>query len=266
MIRNGGFQPPWKLRGSESNAATNLKLMSQLLDDLNTDGFTIVSQVLSASAVIAAREACTRALECPAAATSVLADRDGAAYGARNLLQLWPGVVDLARTPKLAALLTQILGPDGGLVRGLYFDKPPGHTWALPWHRDLTIAVKQHGPLGRFNRPTTKAGVPHVEAPRDLLATMLTVRIHLDDVTEANGPLRVIPGSHKTTATRAEAILRCQAGDAILMRPILLHASGHSAEGHAEHRRTVHLEFAPRAELGEGYEWGEYVGLGEPGA
>jgi hypothetical protein len=233
--------------------------MPDFLDGLFANGFAIVPKVLSLSEVIAAREACARALTGAEAASSVLADRDGAAYGARNLLQLWPGVADLARTPKLASLLTQILGPDAGLVRVLYFDKPPGHSWALPWHRDLTIAVKQHGSMGRFNRPTTKAGVPHVEAPRDLLATMLTVRIHLDDVTEANGPLRVIPGSHETTADRAEVILRCRAGDAVLMRPLLLHASGHSAEGHTEHRRTVHLELAPSQELGEGYEWWEFV-------
>jgi len=233
--------------------------MPDFPDGLFADGFAIVPKVLSLSEVTAAREACARALTGAGAASSVLADRDGAAYGARNLLQLWPGVADLVRTPKLALLLTQILGPDAGLVRVLYFDKPPGHSWALPWHRDLTIAVKQHGPLGRFNRPTTKAGVPHVEAPKDLLATMLTVRIHLDDVTDANGPLRVIPGSHATTADRAEVILRCHAGDAVLMRPLLLHASGQSAEGHAEHRRTIHLEFAPSQELGEEYEWWEFV-------
>jgi len=233
--------------------------MPDFLDRLYADGFAIVPEVLSPLTVIAAREACARALTAEATASSVLADRDGAAYGARNLLQLWPGVADLARAPKLASPLTQVLGPDGGLVRGLFFDKPPGHSWALPWHRDLTITVKQHGTLGRFNRPTTKAGVPHVEAPKDLLATMLTVRIHLDDVTDANGPLRVIPGSHETTATRAEVVLRCHAGDAILMRPLLLHASGHSAEGHVEHRRTIHLEFAPSQDLGEGYEWWEFV-------
>jgi len=67
-----------------------------------------------------------------------------------------------------------VLGPQGGLTRGLYFDKPPGNSWALPWHRDLTIAVKQHGPLGCFTNPTKKAGVPHVQAPAELLARMVT--------------------------------------------------------------------------------------------
>lgn len=226
---------------------------------ITRDGFTICPAVLSPSEILAAREACSRALTAESAAASVLTDRDGAAYGARNLLQLWPGVVELARHPKLAGPLHEILGPSAGLVRGLYFDKPPGHSWALPWHRDMTIAVKKHGLLGRFNRPTTKAGVPHVEAPADLLARMLTARIHLDDVTDANGPLRVMPGSHATSVERPEAILKCRAGDVVLMRPLLLHASGQSADGNVEHRRTVHLEFAPEVELGDDYEWRDFV-------
>ena len=31
--------------------------------------------------------------------------------------------------------------------------------------RDLTIALQEHGPIGgAFRNPTTKAGVPHVDA------------------------------------------------------------------------------------------------------
>jgi hypothetical protein len=41
-----------------------------------------------------------------------------------------------------------------------------------------------------------KVGVPHVEAPEWLLEKMLTMRLHLDDMTEENGPLKVLPGSH----------------------------------------------------------------------
>lgn len=233
--------------------------MSAILDQLATDGYSIVPRALTPSEVMSARDACSRALAASSAQVSVLADRDGAAYGARNLLQLWPEVVSIARAPGIAEVLNVAMGSQCGLVRGLYFDKPPGHSWALPWHRDMTIAVRKHGVVGRFSKPTTKAGVPHVEAPADLLAAMLTVRLHLDDVTERNGPLRVMPGSHAGPADRPEAILRCHAGDAILMRPLLLHASGHSAEGNSEHRRTIHLEFAPGDELGDGYEWREFV-------
>jgi len=46
----------------------------------------------------------------------------------------------------------------------VYFDKPPGHSWALPWHKDYSLAVREHGRAGVFTKPTVKAGVPHVVA------------------------------------------------------------------------------------------------------
>ena len=202
----------------------------------------------------------------------MLTSQRGRAYGARNLLQLWPGAVDLLRSAPLAGTLKDMLGEGAGVVRGLYFDKPPGSSWSLPWHRDLTVAVKRHGSLGRFNKPTFKAGVPHLEAPVELLATMLTARVHLDAMTPENGPLQVVPGSHRLTgalndgapdegAPRAAETIHCAAGDVLLMRPLLSHASIQSAEGCTAHRRIVHLEMSPTAELPDGYEWHDWVAL-----
>jgi ectoine hydroxylase-related dioxygenase (phytanoyl-CoA dioxygenase family) len=130
----------------------------------------------------------------------------------------------------------------------------------------LTIAVKKHGSFELFTKPTNKAGVPHVQAPVDLLATMLTVRFHLDAVTDRNGPLRVVPGSHDPEhaiqlGDREPVVLLCDAGDALLIRPLLLHASGHSEPDHQSHRRIVHLELASRPNLGDGYEWHDFVAI-----
>ena len=78
------------------------------------------------------------------------------------------------------AALAEVLGEECGLVRGLYFDKPPDQSWSLPWHRDQTIAVADNRlPTTYFRNPTKKEGVLHVEAPRELLQQMLTLRIHL---------------------------------------------------------------------------------------
>jgi ectoine hydroxylase-related dioxygenase (phytanoyl-CoA dioxygenase family) len=95
---------------------------------------------------------------------------------------------------------------------------------------------------------------------------MLTLRIHLDDVSDENGPLRVIPGSHAARDSdgvgveRAVTILAA-AGDVLAMRPLISHASGASLESAHRHRRILHMEFAAAHTLPDGYEWQKFIQL-----
>jgi ectoine hydroxylase-related dioxygenase (phytanoyl-CoA dioxygenase family) len=169
--------------------------------------------------------------------------------------------VTIWRRPPLFEALEGLLGPGFGLVRGLFFDKPPDNSWALPWHKDLTIAVRDNRlPSRHFSKPTTKGGVPHVEAPVEVLERMVTARIHLDDVSEEHGPLRVIPGSQRTGKalhlgeTPPQSILVRQ-GDVLLLRPLVAHASNRSCPNTQRHRRILHLEFTASSELPDGYHW-----------
>lgn len=185
-------------------------------------------------------------------------------YGSRNLLAASPWLGDLAQSPVLHELLRQTLGEDVGLVRGLFFDKPPDRSWSLPWHRDRTIAVKDNTlPTSYFKNPTRKAGIDHFEAPDQLLANMLTLRIHLDAMTAENGPLAVIPGSHllDTDKEKPPIVLSAAAGDVLAMRPLLSHASSMSQEGTTAHRRIVHLEFAADRMLPDGIQWHDFLPL-----
>lgn len=184
----------------------------------------------------------------------------GETYAARNLAELNPELLSIWKAPRLTELLSQVLGDAFGLVRILYFDKHPNRTWSLPWHKDMTIAVKDNSLVSeKFQKPTSKSGIDHVEAPLELLQQMLTLRIHLDAVTEDNGPLEVALGSHKNgkqavAENRVHKVL-CNAGDVLAIRPLVSHASGSSTEGTRQHRRILHLEFAAVSELPDGYQW-----------
>ncbi len=79
------------------------------------------------------------------------------------------------------------------------------------------------------------------QPPVAVLERMLTVRLHLDDCDLGNGPLHVIPGSHKSGRLSAAAIsdwrerlafVPCTIprGGVLLMRPLLLHASSPALE------------------------------------
>jgi len=125
--------------------------------------------------------------------------------------------------------------------------------------------VKQRIDVSGYGPWSIKEGVPHVQPPIEILETMVTVRLHLDDCDESNGPLRVIPGSHRTgrrdaadivksRANQKEVICSMQAGDALLMRPLLLHASSEASA--PAHRRVVHLEYSTGS-LASGLEWAE---------
>jgi ectoine hydroxylase-related dioxygenase (phytanoyl-CoA dioxygenase family) len=94
------------------------------------------------------------------------------------------------------------------------------------------------------------------------MAEMLAIRLHLDESHEDNGPLRVIPGSHKAGYLSAHEIATWKErpsvtcivpkGGTILMRPLLVHASSSSLK--PEPRRVIHLVFAA-ADLPQGLEW-----------
>ena len=185
----------------------------------------------------------------------------GKAYGSRNLLETFPDVEQMARNPKLQAFTEEVLGSRAGLVRVLYFDKPPGRSWSLPWHRDLTIAVKRNDLRSKeFRNPTTKAGVPHVEAPKSILETMLTLRIHLDAMHEQNGPLSVIPGSHRGESDSTPREIHLKAGDVFAMRPLISHSSRASVES-TSHRRIIHLELAASPVLPGDFQWQTFIAL-----
>ena len=189
----------------------------------------------------------------------------GHVYAARNLIDSIPEVTTVWQVDPMLALLREMLGDGFGLVRALFFDKPPERTWNLPWHKDTSISVKDNSiKSASFSRPTIKAGVPHVIASDEVLHQILTMRIHLDEVTDENGPLRVIPGSHVASDSLGVGVdnavtVHASAGDVLAMRPLISHASGSSLEGTLRHRRILHLEFSSAEPLPDGFHWHDFI-------
>ncbi len=231
---------------------------------LERDGFCLLKQAVTEATVERLLAVCRVTFE--GNSDSVLARSSrGHVYAARNLIESIPEVKTVWLCDSLMSFLREQLGDQFGLVRALFFDKPPDRTWALAWHKDTSIAVKDNSIASTsFSRPTTKAGVPHVIACDDVLKQMLTLRIHLDEVTEENGPLRVIPGSHLLSNNEGDGLnaavdVHAKAGDVLAMRPLISHSIGASKPGTQRHRRILHLEFAASAKLPDGMQWHDFV-------
>jgi hypothetical protein len=193
-------------------------------------------------------------------------------YAVRNLLEICPAVEELARQTKLRQFVTPVLGEGAFAVRAIYFDKVPGSNWSLFWHQDNVISVSARAEVAGYSAWSNKAGVWQVQPPVQVLEKMLALRIHLDDCGPENGPLRVLPGSHRFgwldehlddwKKRVPEVICTVRRGGVVMMSPLVLHASEKSdAVGH---RRVIHVEYACD-DLPEGLEWNNRVGaLGEP--
>jgi hypothetical protein len=162
-------------------------------------------------------------------------------------------IAAIAANGPMTRIAVSYLGITARPVRAIIFDKTPGANWALGWHQDRTIALKERVDVPGFTNWNTKSGVPHAEPPTDLLARMLTLRLFLDDCDEANGPLALALGTHRlgrvphdlvaAEAGKAERFTAIgKAGDLLVMRLLTIHASGRSQS--PAHRRVLHVDYS----------------------
>jgi ectoine hydroxylase-related dioxygenase (phytanoyl-CoA dioxygenase family) len=184
--------------------------------------------------------------------------RGETSYAVRHFFMDCPRAKEIAAKTVVVELAQAALGTNARLVRSLLFSKPPGANWRVPWHQDLTIAVSKKMELPQWGPWSVKSGIVHVQPPLDVMRQCLSLRIHLDDCTLKDGPLRVLPGSHQRGADNSshvgEVICEASAGDVLIMRPLLMHRSLPAAGGGP--RRVLHLEFSA-ANLPVGLAWAE---------
>ena len=231
---------------------------SALSQELATQGFAAVSNLYS-PAEIATLLQC---IEC-APAVGASFRRSQEVFAIRNLVGEIPTLFPLLATRALQTLLAEVLPAGCQLTKAIYFDKPAQSNWLVAWHQDLMINVDCRADLPGFGPWTAKAGWVAVQPPVGVLENTVTIRLHLDDCDATNGALKVVPGSHRqgvvpaqniASQTSMATVCAVPAGGAMLMKPLLLHASGRSTS--VRSRRVIHLEFSAQ-ELPTGLVWRE---------
>lgn len=221
-------------------------------DAFARDGFVLVPGVLAADG--------------RASVLAELQGRVGQGPGSRQLLTL-PWCQRLAGQLRAAPGLSDLIPPGHLAVQCTYFEKSRDTNWLVALHQDLAIPVRRKLEHPALHGWALKEATHFVQAPPQVLEQLVAVRVHLEDCGPNDGPLRVVPGSHamgvidsaealQLRGQRGEATCPAAQGAALVMRPLLLHASS-KASG-SSRRRLLHFLFGP-AQLPYGLAWAAAV-------
>lgn len=211
-----------------------------LRESIHENGFAIVPNVFGAEEISRAND-----LLCE---TSLRRSRAGIRHALAD-----SEVATLASDARLLTIAQEILGTGAIPFRATLFDKSRLSNWLVVWHQDTALPV-----LARHNTPgwgswSIKSGILYGHAPASALSRVFAIRIHLDDSTSDNGPLRVLPRTHTRGVLSdleihqlAEEIspVDCLVarGSLLMMSPLIVHSSSKSRSGRS--RRVLHIEYA----------------------
>ncbi|HKW34991.1 MAG TPA: phytanoyl-CoA dioxygenase family protein [Candidatus Acidoferrum sp.] len=172
--------------------------------------------------------------------------------GVRHAMRI-PGVAEMARGAELLGIAREILGEGAFPFRATLFEKSPTANWLVVWHQDTALPLRERRETSGWGPWSVKDGVHYAHAPASALEQVLALRVHLDDSTIENGPLRVLPGTHtlgvltdedihELSIKVPEAECLVPRGGALAMRPLIVHAS--SKAQNDKPRRVLHIEYS----------------------
>jgi ectoine hydroxylase-related dioxygenase (phytanoyl-CoA dioxygenase family) len=181
--------------------------------------------------------------------SSIPSSAAGRRWAGRELAALLQSPAMRSITVKLSAAL-----PGMAIIRAAAFRKDADANWFVPPHQDRSIPVPSAALPPGFDQVTRKDGGFQAEAPVELLRAMRNCRIFIDRATIEDGPLEVIPGSHRRGRIEQAEIpaaigksswmpITGEAGDLVVLSPLLLHRSRRATEPNG--RRVLQLEYAP---------------------
>jgi hypothetical protein len=125
--------------------------------------------------------------------------------GVRHALQ-HPVFAALASESPILDIAREVLDGDAFPYHATLFDKSPDANWLVVWHQDTALALLERRDIPGWGPWSVKEGVTYAHAPESALRRVLALRIHLDDSTAENGPLRVLPGTHTAGVLSDDAI------------------------------------------------------------
>jgi len=219
-------------------------------EPIETQGFAIIPNVVLQEDVIGVSEDLTSA--------NLARSRAGVRHAMRVV-----SVSALARDSRLLGIAREILGGQAFPFRATLFDKSPTSNWLVVWHQDTALPLRERRETPGWGPWSVKDGVIYAHAPASALSQVLALRVHLDDSTRDNGPLRVLPCTHvqgvltddeiHELSTQVSAVdCPVTLGGVLAMRPLIVHASSKSQVNSP--RRVMHIEYAPSPFIGDGLE------------
>lgn len=163
------------------------------------------------------------------------------------------GIARFSHASELLSIAQSVLGDTAFPFRATLFDKSAFANWLMVWHQDTALPIQERRDMPGWGPWSLKEGVTYAHAPADALSQVLALRIHLDDSTAQNGPLRVLPATHKLGVLSDDTMHRLAQdvgpveclvprGGILAMRPLLVHASSKSLV--EAPRRVLHIEYA----------------------
>jgi ectoine hydroxylase-related dioxygenase (phytanoyl-CoA dioxygenase family) len=232
------------------HVATMYTTTAARCEQIDVEGFAVIASVFGRQEIDSFADTLLR--------ESIARSRAGARHAMR-----YPLIASLAGDARLMQIAREVLGPGATPYRATLFDKSPTSNWLVVWHQDTALPLKDRADLPGWGPWSVKAGIHYAHAPSNALDSVLALRIHLDDSTASNGPLRVLPGTHRDGVLSDESVQRlahehsaveciAKRGDVLAMRPLLIHASSKSHT--AAPRRVLHIEYAASLHLGQGLE------------
>ena len=163
-----------------------------------------------------------------------------------------PLLSKLAPPSPLGRLASRVL-PNARPVRIVAFNKSPEANWAVPWHQDRVLAVRNREEVEGYSGWTRRDATWHVQPPLPILQNMVFARVHFDRNDQQNGAMELASGSHRhgyVSQTDAGEIARkhpsavCEAerGDVVFIKALTLHRSLSSTSDAP--RRALRIDYS----------------------